>query len=392
MYYIKQIGEKDCGFTALKMLLATIHKDRNYLFYREFEKDYSLSLKNIIDIAKKENVNLEGFNYQNKEALFKEKPKYSLAIIEDNNKLHMVFVKKIKNNSIILYDPEYGKIKYSKKEFIQKWNGQILIVKNYLKKKFDVKIRNSEKIHNLIFSLLIVISHVLFLTSLYFVKSNNNFLIPLLIFLAYLLFNLFIENSLINLMYKIDKNIKKILLNRKNDRYKTYVDLTNYKVNYFTRNINITNSIMTFLSGCFILGINSYLNLIIILIILFIKILINLLFNNMKKKKKIELIKLENSLKNNQNFNDKDYDKITKNTYDILRIEEVSKIITIGLIFFITILLTSFQKTITLNFLLFHFFAFLFLNDSLDKLFIYFLDPKDNKYYLNLRRYYDNNY
>ena len=392
MYYIKQIGEKDCGFTALKMLLATIHKDRNYLFYREFEKDYSLSLKNIIDIAKKENVNLEGFNYQNKEALFKEKPKYSLAIIEDNNKLHMVFVKKIKNNSIILYDPEYGKIKYSKKEFIQKWNGQILIVKNYLKKKFDVKIRNSEKIHNLIFSLLIVISHVLFLTSLYFVKSNNNFLIPLLIFLAYLLFNLFIENSLINLMYKIDKNIKKILINRKNDRYKTYVDLTNYKVNYFTRNINITNSIMTFLSGCFILGINSYLNLIIILIILFIKILISLLFNNMKKKKKIELIKLENSLKNNQNFNDKDYDKITKNTYDILRIEEVSKIITIGLIFFITILLTSFQKTITLNFLLFHFFAFLFLNDSLDKLFIYFLDPKDNKYYLNLRRYYDNNY
>ena len=149
---------------------------------------------------------------------------------------------------------------------------------------------------------------------------------------------------------------------------------------------------MTFLSGCFILGINSYLNLIIILIILFIKILISLLFNNMKKKKKIELIKLENSLKNNQNFNDKDYDKITKNTYDILRIEEVSKIITIGLIFFITILLTSFQKTITLNFLLFHFFAFLFLNDSLDKLFIYFLDPKDNKYYLNLRRYYDNNY
>ena len=392
MYYIKQIGEKDCGFTALKMLLATIHKDRNYLFYREFEKDYSLSLKNIIEIAKKENVNLEGFNYQNKEALFKEKPKYSLAIIEDNNKLHMVFVKKIKNNSIILYDPEYGKIKYSKKEFIQKWNGQILIVKNYLKKKFDVKIRNSEKIHNLIFSLLIVISHVLFLTSLYFVKSNNNFLIPLLIFLAYLLFNLFIENSLINLMYKIDKNIKKILLNRKNDRYKTYVDLTNYKVNYFTRNINITNSIMTFLSGCFILGINSYLNLIIILIILFIKVLINLLFNNMKKKKKIELIKLENSLKNNQNFNDKDYDKITKNTYDILRIEEVSKIITIGLIFFITILLTSFQKTITLNFLLFHFFAFLFLNDSLDKLFNYFLDPKDNKYYLNLRRYYDNNY
>ena len=392
MYYIKQIGEKDCGFTALKMLLATIHKDRNYLFYREFEKDYSLSLKNIIDIAKKENVNLEGFNYQNKEALFKEKPRYSLAIIEDNNKLHMVFVKKIKNNSIILYDPEYGKIKYSKKEFIQKWNGQILIVKNYLKKKFDVKIRNSEKIHNLIFSLLIVISHVLFLTSLYFVKSNNNFLIPLLIFLAYLLFNLFIENSLINLMYKIDKNIKKILINRKNDRYKTYIDLTNYKVNYFIRNINITNSIMTFLSGCFILGINSYLNLIIILIILFIKILINLLFNNMKKKKKIELIKLENSLKNNQNFNDKDYDKITKNTYDILRIEEVSKIITIGLIFFITILLTSFQKTITLNFLLFHFFAFLFLNDSLDKLFIYFLDPKDNKYYLNLRRYYDNNY
>ncbi len=392
MYYVKQIGEKDCGFTALKMLLATVHKDKNYLFYREFEKDYSLSLKNIIDIAKKENVVLEGFAYQKKEELFKEKPKYSLAIIEDNNKLHMVFVKKIKNNSIILYDPEYGKIKYSKKEFLDRWNGQILITKSYLRKKFDIKINKGEKIHNLIFSFLIVISHILFLTSLYFVKSNNNFLIPLLIFLAYLLFNLFIENLLINLMYKIDKNIKKILENRKNDRYKTYIDLTNYKVNYYTRNINITNSIMSFLSGCFILGINSYLNLIVILIILFIKVLMNYLFNNMKKKKKIKLIELENSLKNNQNFNIDNYDKITKNTYDILRIEEVNKIIMIGIVFFITILLTSFQKSISLNFLLFHFFAFLFLNDSLEKIFSYLLDPKDNKYYLNLRRYYDNNY
>lgn len=93
-YYIKQIGEKDCGFTSLKILLANIHKDKNYLFYPEFEKEYSLSLKNIIDIAKKENVILEGYIYDDKEKLFQEKQKYSLVILENNSKLHMVFVKK----------------------------------------------------------------------------------------------------------------------------------------------------------------------------------------------------------------------------------------------------------------------------------------------------------
>ncbi len=391
-YYIKQIGNKDCGFTSLKILLANIHKDKNYLFYPEFEKEYSLSLKNIIDIAKKENVILEGFDYQKKEKLFEEKAGYSLAILENGSKLHMVFIKKISKNYVIILDPEFGRIRYSKKEFLNLWNGQILVMKSFLKKKLNYKKRQNNFIYNLFFVFLVIVSHLLLLISLYFVRSNNNFLMPLLIFLLYLLFNLLIENILINSMFKFDKKIKLILNNRENDKYKTYLDLQNYKVNYLPRSIQITNLIMTFISSSFILGINSYLNLFAILGILFLKIIFTLSLNNFKKKKKIELSILEFNFKNNKNFDSKKYDLINKNSYMVLRIEEVSKIITIGIIFFITILLTSFQKSITLNFLLFHFFAFLFINDNLDKIFSFLLNDKDSKYYQNLRQYYDNNY
>ena len=391
-YYIKQIGEKDCGFTSLKILLANIHKDKNYLFYPEFEKEYSLSLKNIIDIAKKENVILEGYVYDNKEKLFQEKQKYSLVILENNSKLHMVFVKKITKHFVLILDPEYGKIKYTKKEFLKYWNGQILIVKSYLRKKFAYKRIKKNPFYNVLTSILVVIAHVLLLTSLYFVKSSNNFLMPLLIFLSYLLFNLFIENLIINIMYRFDNKIKSIIKNRNNDKYKTYCDLQQYKVNYFVRNIQITNLIMNFLSLTFILGINSYLNICAILFILFFKLTISCCTKNLKKKKVIELNYLENSFKNDKNFDLKKYNLINKNSYFILKIEEFIKVITIAIIFFITILLTSFQKTISLNFLLFHFFAFLFLNETLDKIFNFLFDEKDLKYYQNLYQYYDNNY
>ena len=33
MFYIPQIKKDDCGFACLKMVLANINKDKNYLFY-----------------------------------------------------------------------------------------------------------------------------------------------------------------------------------------------------------------------------------------------------------------------------------------------------------------------------------------------------------------------
>ena len=39
MFFIQQTNDHDCGFTCLKILLANIHHDRNYLFMKDTSKE-----------------------------------------------------------------------------------------------------------------------------------------------------------------------------------------------------------------------------------------------------------------------------------------------------------------------------------------------------------------
>ena len=58
MHFISQIGEHDCGYTCLAMMLANYHHDKNYLFLKHEDKEYSF--KELIDEAAKYNMELKG--------------------------------------------------------------------------------------------------------------------------------------------------------------------------------------------------------------------------------------------------------------------------------------------------------------------------------------------
>lgn len=393
-YFIKQIGRKDCGFTCLKILLSNIYKNKNYLFYPEFDKEKSLSLLEIIKIGEKEGIFLEGFRYSSKEKIFVEKKKKILAIFKYESKLHMVYIKKVTKHKCIVLDPEYGYIKYSKEEFLKLWTGEALLIKKIEKKKRKNQFKNKKnyKIYDVIMIFLTIILHLLFLFTMYFVKSSNDFLLPLLLFLIYLLFNFFIENLVIHKMKKFDNIIKEIINKKKDETYQAFADLEDYKNNNFIKVINVTNSIMLIFNSSFLLGINSYLNIFAILIIIIFKILLKLSFNNKEKKLKINISDMEFSLKKDKENKNLILNEINNNVYTLIRIKQIKRIINFAILFFISILLTGFQNQISVNFLLFHFFAFIFISDSFDKILDYVFDLKTNDYYYNLRKYYDINY
>ena len=50
-YFIRQLGQKDCAFACLKMLLAITHKNKDYLYYQQNDIDRSYSLEEIIKLA-----------------------------------------------------------------------------------------------------------------------------------------------------------------------------------------------------------------------------------------------------------------------------------------------------------------------------------------------------
>ena len=66
MFYIKQIQNDDCGFACLKMLLAEINKDKDYLFLPQDEKHGPYSLMQLVGIASNYGVALSAFRATDK--------------------------------------------------------------------------------------------------------------------------------------------------------------------------------------------------------------------------------------------------------------------------------------------------------------------------------------
>ena len=67
MFYISQLNESDCGFASLKMLLANLYQERDYLFIKQDEEHGPYSYFDLIKIAQNYNVTLEGFKFKNKQ-------------------------------------------------------------------------------------------------------------------------------------------------------------------------------------------------------------------------------------------------------------------------------------------------------------------------------------
>ena len=61
MYYIQQTRKDDCGYASLKMLLASLNKDKNYLFLQEEKEKGSYSYLELVTIAKQHDVELNGY-------------------------------------------------------------------------------------------------------------------------------------------------------------------------------------------------------------------------------------------------------------------------------------------------------------------------------------------
>ena len=125
-YYIRQLGECDCGIASLKMLLANVYQNKDFLFYPQKNFNESYTLAELMKIARNEGVDLSAYRVIDKNEIYKLKNKQLLVILDEKSSLHACHVKKINRQSIVLNDPKRGTIKIKMKEFIKLWNGQCL--------------------------------------------------------------------------------------------------------------------------------------------------------------------------------------------------------------------------------------------------------------------------
>ena len=218
MYFISQLGESDCGFTCLKMILAHLHKDRDYLYLPgESKREYSF--KELIEIAAEYQVEMQGVKPDNFQEVAKSKDSWPLLtnIKIKKGLLHSVIIKKVGRSKVYYFDPALGHKSVPIETFAEMWSGHVLLVKNYTKTRcplsFPSYIATRDKIILPIFQTL---SGVSLLAGTFFLTENYPLYVSIMLLSAFVIFEVIYRALLVRAMKRMDSIIyaRKFLPNK----------------------------------------------------------------------------------------------------------------------------------------------------------------------------------
>ena len=381
MFYIHQIGEFDCGITALKILLANLFQKEDYLYLQEDENHGPYSLFQLIDTAKEYGVTLSGVELDNFD--FEKYPKKPfLAVItlsEDTN--HLVYVHKVKKNSVTIFDPVNGKKTLSKEKFLDIFTNQALIVeemkeiKEVKKKEMDVSIGSK------VFSTILqILSYASLVTGMLFISNDSYIFIPLICFSLYVILQIFLEKYLTYSMKKVDSMFFEHIEKSHKDTNKILTRLAEYKKTLFTSPIKLTGDIITFIFLSAIMIINEKLTAIILFTIMFLLFIDIVFVKDYMKKKEEEVALMEKELhlfEETDEFLDRAI-ILNDRVYSITMGNRALRYISLFLILLSVFITMMFAKIVSVPFILVHFIFGITIFDKLKDT-IYFDKDLDKK-------------
>ncbi|MDY2728383.1 MAG: cysteine peptidase family C39 domain-containing protein [Candidatus Onthovivens sp.] len=394
-YYVKQIGENDCGFTCLKMLLAMVNKKTDYLYFPTPDIKSKSSLKELILFAKKENLILEASRIECKEDFYKFKSKKPfLAPLKNDDSLHMVLIKKVTKNKVLLYDPALGVYYENKQKFLSKRNGEMIEIVSYSPGSFKkTNINVIPKTMMFVTLFFQMASFISLMVATLFIDKNFSFFIPLGLFLAYIIFEFLYQKFLIMSLKSFDE---KILVNdfvpRRDQIRKYYQPMNKFKYTIISTPLQIVNYFLILFFGLFLLAINSLTNLVILCSIFIIQILFRI-FESFKVDQKYEYLgKLERKIFYDYSSNADDFEanikELNNETYKYVGYLNFKKYFFVFLTISMCLIYLGFDGNISINFMLFHFFLYVYLEDYFDKILNLPKLINEIKYYKCLYLYY----
>lgn len=383
--FIKQLKNDDCGFTCLKMMLAYKSKNKEYLFLKQENNKSPYSLRELMTIARKHGLEIQGLKIadESKEYDFGKDP--FLAVFKTPNGVgHMVFVRKVRRNKFLIFDPKNGKYWMKKERFLEKWAGIVMTVLYYKKKKFKsenltIFKRKGIIIGNAIKSL----SSIFLMVGFYFINENSYYIIPL-IFVTVFVLLVIIGNAIIKRSsYNFDKNISNYIYSSDNkDFLGKYKDLLKYKAMIFVSPSELITNSLTALFFVLITSINNYKNAFFFAILIGITIIDFIIFNNVKRKYSSLLEETEEKLSRediSQEEFTRNYSFMTKMSNKFAGIVLFRKYFVTFLIFVLTFTLMAISKQISLNYLIFHFLIYQLVYQSSNKVIEYIGNNEESK-------------
>ena len=392
-YYIKQIKKNDCGYTSIKMYLASLSKNKDFLFMQD-SKIENLSILELIELLNKYNVEAKAYKNVSEKNIKKIREEF-LLINKNESSYHCVMVKKVIFNNLLIYDPEKGIYWMKMKDIINE--ESIVIFRINKKTKINNYSNGLNKLYSYkIYNLFIVITTFLALFSLIFglYLMNNNMIVQTLILLTLYVLLTLLSQFLTNKLNKIKINkINKYLLKTHDKIGKNLIESN---LNYVLKSTNLISTflinIVSFIFLITLIVLNNYKNLLFIFLMIVYFIISRQILNKKITKTKERLNKLENNLNNSDHIK---YDmvnvQISSESNKLFKLLSINKYLDIFYSLIISLSICYFSETLNFISLVFYYILFSTIIKLLDGIIKFNEENNNVKYYLNKIFYYIHN-
>ncbi|HNX15750.1 MAG TPA: cysteine peptidase family C39 domain-containing protein [Bacilli bacterium] len=209
MYYIPQIGQYDCGFACLKMMLAHVHHDKNYLYLPFRERNQPFSYQQLSNIASQHHLELIGFKVESENEILnnREFPLLVSLNYEGNNK-HAALVSEIKGKTAKIIDPEKGIYHMRLNKFFTLWDKSGLLIKSFERTPCSFIYQNQLKRKDYVLPFICqIMTAVCGILAVYFITSNVPPFIPIILLVAFIFFEILLRSNLFQTMRKVDDEV-----------------------------------------------------------------------------------------------------------------------------------------------------------------------------------------
>ena len=254
MYYVPQIQKDDCGFACVKMLLANVQKDQNYLFLPQDEKHGPYSYQDLIEIAQKHGIVLNGYSVEDKLTI-KEHKKFPI-IVTLNTKSggsHAVLVYKVSLGRVYYLDPRLGKVDSSLNKFASLWDGTLLAIEAIEKQSCPYKEAKPLSIgHIIVLNILEVMVGLSVIAGIYFINDKAYVFAPITLFALAIVFELLVKAYSISLMKKVDSYFYNQVEIKDNKYYAPAQRFERYKKSLLANPLNFVLTLLVTMGLMFI--------------------------------------------------------------------------------------------------------------------------------------------
>ncbi len=354
MFYILQEGKSDCGFASLKSLLATANHDPQYLYLTNpKENEEPFNFYDLMGYAKQLGFDLNAYTVNDKENLALDEKLPIMVTAQSSFGSHMLLVYKVNKHYVYYLDPAIGKRKMKREEFISFWDGRLLKLDNFQKKKCPKKMEklltNKEE---LLMDFLEILSCLSITFGMCFIDKRYPLYLPIIMFALFAIFEILLRNYCIYVYKCIDERVYTDELKVKEGKMKEfYITLEQNKRYEVSINLNAIYSVMSVIVVALLIFINGGYSLYYLLFGLFFAFIEVMFLKPYLEKKNQEIQELEENIKDN----DLGVIKLThQKAYEYGKITLLYRYVVLGMTLLGIVLIMALSEVISIPYVIFY--------------------------------------